>query len=138
MKHTPATFTASACQLLEHMHEAFECLLTYAMHAMVLHYIAEGLQLECMALTAETCCNASASIEQLHACLQDLVDVVEWLLQTPNVTEQKDGRRDSPLMLARRCGHSDIVGLLLAAGAKDPASSRVTQSLSPSETTKFP
>ena len=118
------------------MNGALELLDTYAMRAMVLQYIAEEVQLECMALTAGTGCDASVMIEQLHAYVQGLVDVVEWLLQTPSVTEQKDGRRDSPLMLARRCGHSDIVGLLVAAGAKDPASSRVTQSLNPSEPTK--
>ena len=65
------------------------------------------------------------------ACLQELTDVVNRLLQTPNVTEQRDGRRDTPLMLARRCGHAHIEQLLLSAGAKDSPISQVTPSLRP-------
>lgn len=66
-----------------------------------------------------------------RACFQGLTDVVNRLLQTPNVTEQRDGRRDTPLMLARRCGHVHIEQLLLTAGAKDPAISQVPPSLRP-------
>lgn len=67
-----------------------------------------------------------------HACLQGLTTVIEWLLQTPNIIEQKDGRRDTPVVLARRCGHNHIEQQLLAAGAKEHPSFQATPSLNPS------
>lgn len=64
-------------------------------------------------------------------CTQGLIDVVQWLLQTPNVVEQKDGQRDTPLRLARRSGHAHIVQLLMGAGAKESSSAAVRQDLRP-------
>ncbi len=52
-------------------------------------------------------------------CVQNLRPVVDQILSTPGVTEQRDGRRDTPLMLARKRGLADVEQQLLAAGAKD-------------------
>lgn len=52
-------------------------------------------------------------------CLQNLRPVISQLLTMSNTTEQRDGRRDTPLMLARKRGLKDVVGQLLAAGATD-------------------
>ncbi len=41
------------------------------------------------------------------------------ILSTPNVTEQRDGRRDTPLMLARKRGLAAAEQALLQAGAND-------------------
>lgn len=55
------------------------------------------------------------------ACMhmQDLRPAVTKILLVPNVTEQRDGRRDTPLMLAWKRGHADVASMLLAAGATD-------------------
>ena len=63
--------------------------------------------------------------------MQGLIDVVHLILQTPNVVGQKDGQRDTPLRLARRCGRAQIAQLLLDAGAKESASAAVSQDLTP-------
>jgi len=51
------------------------------------------------------------------------VSVVTHILSTPNVTEQRDGRRDTPLMLARKRGLAAVEQALLQAGANDLPSS---------------
>ncbi|KAL3141315.1 hypothetical protein ABBQ32_004903 [Trebouxia sp. C0010 RCD-2024] len=56
----------------------------------------------------------------LHiAVWHNLRPVISQLLTVPNTTEQRDGRRDTPLMLARQQGLKDVVCQLLAAGATD-------------------
>ncbi len=55
--------------------------------------------------------------------VQNLVSVVTHILAVPNVTEQRDGRRDTPLMLARKRGLAGLEQALLQAGANDLPSS---------------
>ncbi|KAA6424465.1 MAG: hypothetical protein FRX49_05677 [Trebouxia sp. A1-2] len=56
----------------------------------------------------------------LHiAVWHNLASVVTHILSTPNVTEQRDGRRDTPLMLARKRGLACVEQELLQAGAND-------------------
>jgi len=52
-----------------------------------------------------------------------MVSVVTHILSTPNATEQRDGRRDTPLMLARKRGLAGVEQALLQAGASDLPSS---------------
>lgn len=51
------------------------------------------------------------------------MSVVTHILAVPNVTEQRDGRRDTPLMLARKRGLAGVEQALLQAGANDLPSS---------------
>ena len=51
--------------------------------------------------------------------MQGLQEAVKCILAVPNVTEQRDADRATPLMLARKRGFADIEAVLLAAGAKD-------------------
>ncbi len=55
--------------------------------------------------------------------VQNLASVVTHILSTPNVTQQRDGRRDTPLMLARKRGLAAVEQALLQAGANDLPSS---------------
>ena len=56
-------------------------------------------------------------------CMQNLQPVISQLLTLSNTTEQRDGRRDTPLMLARKRGLDQVVDMLLTAGARDLPSS---------------
>ena len=51
--------------------------------------------------------------------MQGLQEAVKCILAVPNVTEQRDADRATPLMLARKRGCANIEAVLLAAGAKD-------------------
>ena len=51
------------------------------------------------------------------AAWQGQVDVVRALSTQPGVVEQRDGRRDTPLAVARALGHAAVEEVLLAAGA---------------------
>jgi hypothetical protein len=54
--------------------------------------------------------------------MQGYESVVLFLASLPGVLEQRDGRRDSPLAVARRRGHRAIEELLVEAGARaEPA-----------------
>ena len=55
--------------------------------------------------------------------MQNLQPVISQLLTLSNTTEQRDGRRDTPLMLARKRGLAQVVDMLLTAGAQDLPSS---------------
>lgn len=55
--------------------------------------------------------------------MQNLVPVVTQILAVPNVTEQRDRRRDTPLMLARKRGLAGVEQAILQAGANDLPSS---------------
>lgn len=55
--------------------------------------------------------------------MQNLVSVVTHIVAVPHVTEQRDGRRDTPLMLARKRGLAAVEQALLQAGANDLPSS---------------
>ena len=55
--------------------------------------------------------------------MQNLQPVVSQLLTMSNITEQRDGRRETPLMLARKRGLERVVNMLLTAGASDLPSS---------------
>ena len=59
----------------------------------------------------------------LSSCMQNLQSVISQLLTLSNTTEQRDGRRDTPLMLARKRGLENVVEMLLTAGASDLPSS---------------
>lgn len=59
----------------------------------------------------------------LSSFMQNLQPVISHLLTLSNTTEQRDGRRDTPLMLAHKRGLEQVVDMLLTAGATDLPSS---------------
>lgn len=62
----------------------------------------------------------------LFSCMQNLQLVISHLLTLSNTTEQRDGRRDTALMLARKRGLEQVVDMLLTAGATDLPGSYAT------------
>jgi hypothetical protein len=92
---------------------------------------------KCATARLRACVSSLASPDIPHALLnlntavpQGYESVVLFLASLPGVLEQRDGRRDTALAVARRRRHTAIEELLLEAGAKpehasyqDPASS---------------
>lgn len=59
----------------------------------------------------------------LLACLQGYESVALFLASLPGCLEQRDGRRETALAVARRRGHTTIEELLLEAGARPETAS---------------
>ena len=77
----------------------------------------------CQVATCDMSAILGKVLISLCFCMQNLQPVISQLLTSSNTTEQRDGRRDTPLMLARKRGLDQVVDMLLTAGARDLPSS---------------
>lgn len=106
-------------------------LLTHCKHTASLRGILACAEPSASMLWGQACiCHVSTipmqGADSLFSCVQNLQPVISQLLTLSNTTEQRDGRRDTAFMLARKRGLEQVVNMLLTAGATDLPSSYST------------